>query len=72
MNNNLTKYKFKTIYSNNEEVTEFYSNALRFAKLYKRVSAYFSNGIFKYLKKGLHEFINYDGYIQLILSMDLD
>ena len=72
MNNNLTKYKFKTIYSNNEEVTEFYSNALRFAKLYKRVSAYFSNGIFKYLKKGLHEFINNDGYIQLILSMDLD
>ena len=68
---NLTKLQFKTIYSEPAEVADFYSKALRQARVYKRVSAYFSFGIFNYLKKGLPDFINNDGYMQLILSKNL-
>ena len=39
---NLTKLQFKTIYSEPAEVADFYSKALRQARVYKRVSAYFS------------------------------
>lgn len=69
---NLTKLQFKTIYSEPAEVADFYSKALRQARVYKRVSAYFSFGIFNYLKKGLPDFINNDGYMQLILSTEID
>ena len=69
---NLTKLKFNTIYSEPAEIADFYSKALKQARVYKRVSAYFSFGIFNYLKKGLPEFINNDGYMQLILSTEID
>lgn len=71
MSKDLTKYTFKTIYSNQKDVESFYSNALNNASLYKRVSAYFSLGIFSYLKKGLVDFLNNDGYMQLIISIDV-
>lgn len=72
MINDLTKQDFKSIYSNQEDVETFYTTALRCAKIYKRMSAYFSVGIFKHLKKGLKEFINNDGYMQLIISQEID
>ena len=72
MINDLTKLDFKSIYSNQKDVETFYSNALNYAKIYKRMSAYFSVGIFKYLKKGLAEFINNDGYMQLIISQEVE
>lgn len=72
MSNDLTKVNFKTIYFNQNDVEEFYSKALNNAKLYKRITAYFSIGIFKYLKKGMAEFVNNDGYMELLLSEDID
>lgn len=71
MSNDLTKLNFKTIYSNQKDVEEFYTTALLNATLYKRVSAYFSVGIFSFLKKGLVDFLKNDGYMQLIISIDV-
>ena len=72
MSKDLSKIDFKNIYYNQKDVEDFYSKALNNAKLYKRITAYFSVGIFKYLKKGIAEFINNDGYMELILSEDVD
>lgn len=68
----LSKINFNTIYFNQKDVEDFYSKALLNANLYKRITAYFSVGIFKYLKKGISEFVKNDGYMQLILSEDID
>lgn len=67
----LTKHKFDTLYSDSKQITEFYKMSLNDAKLYRRVSAYFSNDVFKFLKKGLPEFIKHDGYFQLVLSKEI-
>ncbi len=72
MSNDLTKCNFKSIYSNQKDVEQFYSSALINASIYKRVSAYFSLGIFSYLKKGLVAFLKNDGYMQLIISLDIE
>ena len=72
MKNNLSRYLFDTSYSDKSKVQQFYSNILKVAKVYKRVSAYFSTGVFNYLSKGIDEFINNDGYMQLILSPEID
>lgn len=72
MSKDLTKCNFKSIYSNQKDVEHFYSSALLNASSYKRVSAYFSIGIFSYLKKGLVDFLKNDGYMQLIISIDVD
>ncbi len=72
MSKDLSRINFKSLYSDPKDVTDFYSKALNNAKLYKRMSAYFSSGIFKYLKKGLPEFANNDGYMQLIISQDVN
>ena len=71
MKNDLTKYYFKSIYSNQKDIEDFYSKILANANVYKRVSAYFSFGIFGYLKKGLIDFLKNDGYMQLILSVNI-
>ena len=71
MSCDLTKYTYKTTYSTPKDVVEFYSQALREAKIYKRASAYFSLGSFKYLDKSLPAFILNKGYMQLILSTQL-
>ena len=72
MSNDLSLVNFKDLYSDPKDVADFYSKALTNAKIYKRMSAYFSSGIFKYLKKGMLEFINNDGYMQLIISQDVN
>lgn len=71
MSRDLTKYNFETLYSTPQQISEFYKISLSEAKLYRRVSAYFSNDVFKFLKKGLPEFIKHDGYFQLILSKEI-
>ncbi|HHU80319.1 MAG TPA: DEAD/DEAH box helicase family protein [Acholeplasmataceae bacterium] len=71
MNCDLTKYDFKSIYSNQKDVEDFYSSALLNASIYKRVTAYFTLGIFSYLKKGIVDFLKNDGYMQLIISTDI-
>lgn len=72
MNNDLTKCNFRSIYSSQKDVEQFYCSALINASLYKRVSAYFSLGIFSYLKKGITDFLKNDGYMQLIISIDIE
>lgn len=71
MSRDLRKYTYKTLYSSPQEIEEFYKNSLTDAVLYRRVTAYFSNDVFKFLKKGLPEFIKNDGYFQLILSKEI-
>lgn len=71
MTRDLTKYNFETLYSSPQQISDFYKTSLSDAKLYRRVSAYFSNDVFKFLKKGLPEFIKHDGYFQLVLSKEI-
>lgn len=71
MTRDLTKYNFETLYSSSQQISDFYKTSLSDAKLYRRVSAYFSNDVFKFLKKGLPEFIKHDGYFQLVLSKEI-
>lgn len=71
MTRDLTKYNFETLYSTSQQINDFYATSLNEAKLYRRVSAYFSNDVFKFLKKGLPEFIKHDGYFQLVLSKEI-
>jgi len=71
MPRDLTKHSFETLYSTPQQISDFYKASLNDAKLYRRVSAYFSNDVFKFLKKGLPEFIKQDGYFQLILSKEI-
>lgn len=71
MSNDLTKCNFKSIYSEQKDVENFYSSALINASIYKRVSAYFSIGIFSFLKKGIVEFLKNDGYMQLVISINI-
>ena len=71
MNRDLTKHRFETLYSDPKQISDFYKISLNDAKLYRRVSAYFSNDVFKFLKKGLPEFIKHDGYFQLVLSKEI-
>ena len=72
MSNNLTNYNFLTLYKSSNEISEFYRDCLKEAKLYKRVTAYFNNDVFKHLMKGIPEFIKNDGYFQLVLSKEID
>lgn len=51
MTRDLTKYNFETLYSSPQQISDFYKTSLSDAKLYRRVSAYFSNDVFKFLKK---------------------
>ncbi|MEG1739259.1 MAG: SNF2-related protein [Bacilli bacterium] len=71
MSKDLSNHNFKTLYSSPQEITDFYKESLTDAKLYKRITAYISNDVFKHLKKGLPEFIKNDGYFQLILSKEI-
>lgn len=71
MTRDLTKYNFETLYSSPQQISNFYKTSLSDAKLYRRVSAYFSNDVFKFLKKGMPEFIKHDGYFQLVLSKEI-
>lgn len=70
--NNLKKCDIAPIYSSGENVKEFYNQILSSAKSYKRVSAYFNKGIFKYISKGFNQFLKNDGYMQLVLSTEVD
>ena len=72
MSRDLTKHNFETLYSTPQQIADFYKISLNDAKLYRRVSAYFSNDVFKFLKKGMTEFIKHDGYVQLILSKEIN
>jgi len=70
--NNLSALNISSVYDTDENVKKFYNEVLSNAKIYKRVSAYFNNGIFKYISKGLSNLLKNDGKMQLILSSQVD
>lgn len=72
MNCDLTRHNFHNVYSTPDEISRFYSEALNDAKLYRRLTAYISENVFEHLKQGIPEFIQHDGYFQLIISKDID
>ncbi len=64
--------KLLPIYDKSEDIKQFYNDFLSKAVSYKRVSAYFNDGIFKHLHKGLNNLVKNDGKMKLILSTELD
>lgn len=60
------------IYDKSEDIKQFYNDFFSKAVSYKRVSAYFNDGIFRHLHKGLNNLIKNDGKMKLILSTELD
>jgi len=70
--NNLSTLNISSVYDTDEDVKEFYNEVLSNAKVYKRVSAYFNNGILKYISKGLSNLLKNGGDMKLILSSEVD
>ncbi len=60
---------FYSLYRKKDDVLHnFYIPALSEAKVYKRVSAYFSSDVLRLYSKGLASFVNRDGIIKFIFS----
>lgn len=70
--NRLSQFKISPVYNSDEDVKSFYNNVLSVAKSYKRVSAYFNGGIFKYVSKGFTSLLQNGGHMQLVLSSEID
>lgn len=54
------------------DVKNFYNTILSCTKTYKRASAYFSQGFYEYISKGLTKLLENDGKMQLLLSTEID
>ncbi|MBO4516526.1 DEAD/DEAH box helicase family protein [bacterium] len=55
-----------------DDVRNFYNSILSCTKTYKRASAYFSQGFYEYISKGLTQLLLNDGSMQLLLSTEID
>lgn len=55
-----------------DDVKNFYNSILSCTKTYKRASAYFSQGFYEYISKGLTQLLSNDGSMQLLLSTEID
>jgi len=64
--------ELKNVYSDKDEILEFYNSVLSKAAKYDRVSAYISDGIFNILSRGLNEFYINNGKIRMIISSEVD
>lgn len=65
----LRDVQFYSLYRKKDDVLHnFYIPALSEAKVYKRVSAYFSSDVLKLYSKGLSSFVNVGGKIRFIFS----
>ncbi len=65
----LRDVEFYSLYRKKDDVLHnFYIPALSEAKIYKRVSAYFSSDVLKLYAKGLSSFVGKDGKIKFIFS----
>lgn len=65
----LKDVNFQSLYRKKDDVLHnFYIPALSSARIYKRVSAYFSSDVLKLYSKGLSCFTNKDGKIKFIFS----
>lgn len=68
----LSDINIQPVYDTDDNVRKFYIDTLSVATTYKRVSAYFNNGIFKYISTGIENLINNTGHMYLILSSEVD
>ena len=55
-----------------DDVRNFYNSILSCTRTYKRASAYFSQGFYEYISKGLSQLLSNDGSMQLLLSTEID
>ena len=69
----LRENDFKFYYNNDEDdiLNDFYIPALRASKLYRRAVGFFSSSSLMIISKGLEEFLNNNGKMQLIISPNL-
>ena len=69
---NLSDLQIKAVYDTDDDVRDFYNSALSCAIEYKRASAYFSDGFYLYIEKGLSSLLRSGGKMKLILSTEID
>lgn len=69
---NFKELSIKSVYTNKDDIIDFYNTVLEKTLLYKRVSAYLSDGIFNLLNKGLDKLYQNNGKIMLIISSEVD
>lgn len=70
--NKLSDLTILPVYNKIEDVKSFYNQTLSVARNYKRVSAYFSGGIFRHISKGISNLLINDGRMQLITSINFE
>jgi hypothetical protein len=70
--NRLSDLTILPVYNKIEDVKSFYNQTLSVARNYKRVSAYFSGGIFHHISKGISNLLINGGKMQLITSINID
>ena len=68
----LSDLQIKAVYDTDDDVREFYNSTLSCAVEYKRASAYFSDGFYLYIEKGLSSLLRSGGKMKLILSTEID
>ncbi len=68
----LSDLKIKAVYDTDDDVKKFYNEVLSCATEYKRASAYFSDGFYLYIEKGLINLLKSGGKMKLILSTEID
>ena len=68
----LSDLKIKAVYDTDDDVKNFYNEVLSCASEYKRASAYFSDGFYLYIEKGLTNLLKSGGKMKLILSTEID
>lgn len=68
----LSDLNIKAVYDTDDDVKQFYNEVLSCANEYRRASAYFSDGFYSYIEKGLTQLIKCGGKMKLILSTEID
>ncbi len=68
----LSDLKIKPVYDTDDDIRSFYNEVLFRAKEYKRASAYFTNGFYRFIQKGLFQFLKSEGRMKLLLSTEID
>ncbi len=68
----LSDLKILPVYNKIDDVKLFYNQTLSVASNYKRVSAYFSGGIFRHISKGISNLLMNNGKMELITSINFE
>jgi superfamily II DNA or RNA helicase len=62
----------KPLYETDDDVKGFYEKMLSCTSEYRRASAYFSEGFYDYIRKGLEKLLLSGGKMKLLLSTEID